>query len=53
MDLIRHDLSKSFNVITVSKTWLSDSDNLNDYLINGFQAPFVLNRPSRAGGVLC
>ena len=53
MELIRHDLSKTFNIITVSETWLSDSDDLNDFLINGFQRPFVLNRPTRAGGVLC
>ena len=53
MELIRHDLSKKFNIITVSETWLSDTDSLNDFMINGFQQPFVLNRPTRAGGVLC
>ena len=53
MELIRHELSKKFNIITISETWLSDTDNLNDFLIDGFQQPFVLNRPTRAGGVLC
>ena len=30
LELIRHELSKNFNIITVSETWLSDSDDIND-----------------------
>ena len=46
-------MSKSFNIITLSETWLTDNDNLNNFEIQGFQPPFVLNRSSHAGGVLC
>ena len=53
LELIHHDLAPRFNIITVSETWLSDTDNIQDYLIDGFQTPFVLNRPIHAGGVLC
>ena len=54
MELIRHhDIPPRFDIITVSKTWPSDTDNVQDYLIDGFQIPFVLNRPTHPGGVLC
>ena len=53
LELIRHDVASTFNIITVSETWLSDTDNIQDFLIDGFQTPFILNRPTHAGGVLC
>ena len=53
LELIRHDLASAFNIITVSETWLSDTDNIQDFLIDGFHTPFILNRPTHAGGVLC
>ena len=39
-ELIREELVPYFNIITVSETWLDDSDCLNDYFIEG-------------GGVMC
>ena len=53
LDLIRNEISKSFNIITLSETWLTNNDNLNNFEIQGFQPPFVLNRSSHAGGVPC
>ena len=53
LDLIRNEISKSFNIITLSETWLTNNDNLNNFEIQGFQPPFVLNRSSHAGGFLC
>ena len=53
MELIRHEIAPVFNIITISETWLKDHDNINDFLINGFQDPFILNRDSPGGGVLC
>ena len=53
LELICHNLAPSCKTITVSETWPSDTDNVQDYLINGFQTPFVLNRPTYTSGVLC
>ena len=53
LELIRHHLATPFNIITVSETWLSNTDNIQDFLIDGFQTLFILNRPTHAGGVLC
>ena len=46
LELIRHDLAPRFNIITVSETWLSNKDNVQDYLIDSFQTPFDSNRPA-------
>ena len=53
LEFICHDLALRFNIITGSETWLSDTDNVQDYLTDGFQTPFALNRPTHAGGVIC
>ena len=53
LDLIRNEIAKLYDIITISETWLTDSDNLNNFEIAGFQSPVVLNRTGHAGGVLC
>ena len=53
IDLIRNEVSHIFDIITISETWLTDNDDLQDFLIESFQPPFVLNRAGLAGGVLC
>ena len=37
LDLIRSEML--FNIITLSKTWLANNDNLNYFEIQGFQPP--------------
>ena len=39
--------------LELSETWLNDSDNLDDFVINGFQRLFVRNRVGLGGDVLC
>ena len=53
MEMIRHDTAPKYSIITLSETWLNDSDDLDDFSIDGFQRPFVRNRVSLGGGVLC
>ena len=53
LDLIQHEVAPFFDIITVSETWLNDIDNVCDFLVQGFQEPFLLNRPHLGGGVLC
>ena len=50
---IRHDTAPKYNIITLSETWLNDSDDFDNFAIDGFQRPFVRNRVSLGGGVLC
>ena len=53
METIRHDVAFKYNVITLSETWLKDSDDIEDFTINGYQKPFIRNRVQTGGGVLC
>ena len=40
-------------VLCLTETWLSENDNFNGYLINGYNQFFVKNRDSgRGGGVM-
>ena len=53
MELIRYEFACNFDIITVSETWLTNNDDINEFLIEGFQRPFTLNRNGRGGGILC
>ena len=53
IEMIRHDTASNYNIITLSKTWLNDSDDVDDFAMHGFQRPFVCKRVSLGGGVLC
>ena len=52
MEIIRHEITPRYQIITLSETWLNDSDCLNDFGIDGFQKPFIKNRDTLGGGVL-
>lgn len=53
--LIRNELANQFDIITLSETWLCNNDDIDRYYIEGFQSPFILNRPGtiNGGGVMC
>ena len=53
MEMIRHDIAQYYNIITLSETWLNDSDDLDNFRIDGYQKPFFRNRDQIGGGVLC
>jgi len=40
------------DVVAISETWLGDSVNSADILLNGFQAPIRRDRNRHGGGVL-
>ena len=44
MEIIRHEIAPRYQIITLSETWLNDSDCLNDFGIDGFQKPFINKR---------
>ena len=53
MEMIRHNIALKYNIITLSETWLNDSDDLDNFRIDGYQKPFIQNRVHTGGGVLC
>ena len=48
---IRCNLADSFDIITLSETWLTDDIQSNDLLLNGFQIPFRNDRDALSGTV--
>ena len=53
LDLIQNEIAPYHDIITVSETWLGNNDHANSFLLQGFQEPFILNRDSVGGGVIC
>ena len=53
LDVLKNEIANQFDIITISETWLSDTDNDSSLLISGFQEPFLLNRKTLGGGVAC
>ena len=53
LELIRNEMADKFDILTLSETWLTSLDNIDNYLIDNFHPPFILNRVGRGGGVLC
>ena len=49
MEMIRHETAPKYNIITLSE----NPDDFDDFAIDGFQRPFIRNRVSLGGGVLC
>lgn len=53
LDLIRNEIANVYDIITISETWLANTDNVDFYNIKNFHPPFFLNRNQNGGGVLC
>ena len=51
MEIIRHEIAVNYNIITLSETWLNDSDDIDNFAINGYQKPFFRSK-DHIGGYL-
>ena len=49
VDLISQ-MSQKTHIITLTETWLADSDNPDDYNIEGYHLPLLQNRKNKHGG---
>ena len=45
-------LDSKFDLIAVSETWLSDSDNVNEFLLEGYDMVRMNRKHKRGGGVM-
>ena len=48
---IECELANSFDIITISETWLTENDSDNNFLINGYQNPFRRDRQAQNGAI--
>ena len=44
LELIRNEIAEFYDIITISESWLNESDDLKLFEIDGFQPPFTCNR---------
>ena len=47
---IKSELAGHYDIIALSETWLSDTDNINDFLLEGYQVPERRDRSFGVGG---
>ena len=51
-ELLIFQIKENTDVLMISKAKLDESFSTNQFMINGFSAPFILNRHDKGGGII-
>ena len=50
LEIMISQMSQKAHVITLTETWLSENDNIDDFKIEGYHPPLAQNRKNKHGG---